>query len=123
MASYDIVQSLMDDTAFRRVISTTSTLQITTMVIDIGGEIGWEIHPNTDQMIYVIEGTALGMIGDNDFNLYTGSMLVIPRGSNHNVTNVGNNVLKLMSVYSNQLHPVDEVQQDNSVYEQEEENY
>lgn len=123
MASYDIITSLMDDTAFRRVISTTSTLQITTMVIDVGGEIGWETHENTDQMLYVVEGTAVGMVGDNDFNLYTGSILVVPRGTSHNVSNVGNKALKLMSVYSNTLHPAGEVQYDNLPYEQEESDY
>ncbi|MCI6979607.1 MAG: cupin domain-containing protein [Eubacteriales bacterium] len=75
------------------------------------GEIGAEIHPDTDQFIRVEEGEALVRMGDCreklDFQcrLSAGEAIFVPSGTWHNVLNAGKCPLKLSSVYAPPHHP------------------
>ena len=96
---------------FRQAIWTGEDLQLTVMTIPMGGEIGAEMHENLDQMLRVESGVALVRIGEDLDHLRdtrrigTGSVLLIPRGTYHNVLNVGREPLRLSSVYAPPAHP------------------
>ena len=49
---------------FRATIWTGQYLQITLMTIPPCGEVGLEIHPDTDQFIYIEQGNALVKMGE-----------------------------------------------------------
>lgn len=53
-----------DNTHFRATIWTGQYLQITLMTIPPCGEVGLEIHPDTDQFIYIEQGNALVKMGE-----------------------------------------------------------
>lgn len=96
---------------FRTVLWTGDQLQLTVMCIPFRGEIGLELHPDTDQLIRIEDGQARVRMGKNRERmehchcLRTGDVILIPRGTWHNVINTGNRMLKLSSVYAPPQHP------------------
>lgn len=96
---------------FRSAFWTGCHLQMTLMSIPPCGDIGVEVHPNTDQFIRVEEGQALVRMGscrdklDFQCRLCTGKGIFVPGGTFHNVLNVGNCPLKLSSIYAPPHHP------------------
>ena len=97
--------------SFRQAIWTGDDLQLTVMTIPVGGEIGEEMHDDLDQMLRVEAGVALIRIGESEGTLRdarrvgAGSVLLIPRGTHHNLVNVGREPLRLSSVYAPPAHP------------------
>ena len=83
---------------------------MTVMCIPPCGEIGLEVHSDTDQLIRVEQGTAAVKIGkcknqlDFQQNICKGDAVFIPAGTWHNIVNTGRNVLKVSSVYAPPNH-------------------
>lgn len=96
---------------FRTAFWTGSYLQMTLMSIPVCGEIGVEMHPDTDQFIRIENGQALICMGTCkeklDFRccLHTGDGIFAPAGAWHNVCNTGDCPLKLSSIYAPPHHP------------------
>lgn len=100
----------MNDT-FRTALWTGDHLQLTLMSIPVNEEIGLEMHPDTDQFIRIEDGHALVVIGNDENNLYFEEMvyeddaIIIPAGKWHNIINLGDEPLKLYSIYAPPQHP------------------
>lgn len=98
---------------FRNIIWTGSELQVTVMCIPVGGEVGKESHPDSDQMLRVEMGKAMVCIYSDDctcptrHHLCAGDAVMLPCGTVHNVVNTGSCPLKLSSVYAPLQHPKD----------------
>ena len=96
---------------FRTVLWTGKHFQLTVMCIPFRGEIGLELHPDTDQLIRVEEGQATVRMGKSRDQmtfrrcLGVGDAVLIPCGTWHNIVNTGNRMLKLSSVYAPPQHP------------------
>lgn len=107
----NIKQATKQNNTFRTALWTGKHLQITLMSINMGEDIGLEMHPNTDQFIRIEQGQALVLMGDKKDNLnfqkrvYQGCAIVIPAGKWHNVINIGYSPLKLYSIYAPPEHP------------------
>lgn len=114
---FNIEEVTTDNDAYRRVAWSGKYLQITLMSIPVGGEIGLELHPETDQFLRVEEGKGLAQMGDSkeqlDFEqtLEDDFVVLIPAGKWHNVTNIGDEALKLYSIYAPAHHKPGKVQQ------------
>lgn len=110
----DVAAMQNDD--FRRAIWTGCHLQATLMCIPIGGEIGVEMHENTDQFIKIVAGRAAVAMGceknckDFKGHVSNGSAVFIPAGKWHNIINTGGRPLKLYSIYAPPHHPRNTVQ-------------
>lgn len=106
----NIEQTAMQNRNFRTAVWTGCHLQVTVMCIPPCGEIGLEIHPDTDQLIRVEQGTAVVKMGEcknqPDFqqNICKGDVVFIPAGTWHNIVNTGRNALKVSSVYAPPNH-------------------
>lgn len=100
---FDIIQKTEENNLFRDILYTDNNSQIVVMSIPVGEDIGQEIHDAT-QIINIVSGEGLGIIDDLDYNLFSGSLIVIPQGSVHNIINVGNVPLKLYTIYSPPVH-------------------
>ena len=102
--------SLTNDN-YRKEIWTGQHLQMTVMSIPAGGEIGFEIHSDTDQALYVEYGFAAVYAGETKQavrligTVRPDYVILIPSGTWHNVINVGNTPLKLISFYAPPHHP------------------
>ncbi|WP_226035228.1 cupin domain-containing protein [Aquibacillus saliphilus] len=96
---------------YRTALWTGDHLQVTLMSIKVGGDIGLETHPNLDQFIRIDQGQGLVQMGDSKDNLtfkekvYDNYAIIIPAGKWHNLTNTGNEPIKLYSIYAPPQHP------------------
>ncbi|KOS63144.1 cupin domain-containing protein [Lysinibacillus agricola] len=96
---------------YRTALWTGKKLQVTLMSINVGEDIGLEIHPDVDQFLYIEQGEGLAQMGPSKDNLnferkvYDNFAIMVPAGTWHNVTNTGNMPLKLYSIYAPPNHP------------------
>ena len=49
----------------------------------------FHLHPNTDETFYVADGEATFRLGDRELQLGAGSLVFVPRGTPHTVSNSG----------------------------------
>lgn len=107
----NINEASKQNNTFRTAIWTGKHLQATLMSINVGEDIGLEIHPDTDQFIRIEEGQGIVRMGDRkdrlDFErrVYDDFAIFIPAGTWHNIINTGNKPLKLYSIYAPPQHP------------------
>ncbi|MEA4832746.1 hypothetical protein SDC9_154885 [bioreactor metagenome] len=107
----NIEEDTVQNKYFRRALWTGEHLQLTLMSIPVNGEIGLEIHPDTDQFLRIEEGTGITVMGDKEDNLpfrkwvYPGYAVFIPAGTWHNLVNMGRTPIKLYSIYAPPQHP------------------
>jgi mannose-6-phosphate isomerase-like protein (cupin superfamily) len=108
----DINEITKQNDAFRAALWTGSHLQLTLMSINVGEDIGLEMHPDVDQFLRVEEGQGIVRMGTNQYNLNfernvsDDFAILIPAGTWHNVINTGNTPLKLYSIYAPPQHPM-----------------
>ncbi len=97
--------------AFRTALWTGQYLQLTLMSINVGEDIGIEMHPDTDQFLRIEEGQGIVRMGDNenqfDFeeDVFDDYVILVPAGTWHNVINTGEKPLKIYSIYAPPHHP------------------
>lgn len=107
----NIEEAALQNENFRTALWTGEYLQLTLMSINVGEDIGLEMHPATDQFIRVEQGQGLVVMGDNRENLnyrqrvFKNSIILIPAGKWHNLINTGSIPLKLYSIYAPPQHP------------------
>ena len=95
---------------YRTVVWTGKHLQLTLMSIDVGDDIGLEVHPNLDQFIRIEEGHGLVQMGSSkdilnfQQKVSDGYAIMIPAGTWHNVVNTGHKPLKLYAIYAPPEH-------------------
>jgi mannose-6-phosphate isomerase-like protein (cupin superfamily) len=101
---------------YRTALWTGKYLQVTLMSIPVGGEVGLEVHPATDQFLRIESGCALVQMGCNQNCLSEqrrateSDAICVPAGTWHNISNVGRVPLKLYSIYAPPHHPFGTVQ-------------
>lgn len=107
----NVEQMAMRNQNFRTAVWTGEDMQMTLMCIPPCGEIGMEIHKDTDQFIRVERGNAVVMMGrcreQMEFrqNLCSGDAVFVPAGTWHNIVNVGSVSLKVSTIYAPPHHP------------------
>lgn len=100
-----------ENTNFRTAAWTGQYMQMTLMSIEVGGDIGAEIHDDTDQFLRIEQGSAKVVMGDSEDNMTFEApagddfAIFIPAGKWHNVINVGDEPLKMYSIYAPAHHP------------------
>lgn len=97
--------------AYRKVIFTGEYSQLVLMNLQPGEEIGNESHEGHDQFLRIEMGTAKFILDGNEITGGDGFAVVVPSGCEHNIINIGENELKLYTIYSPAEHPVDTLQQ------------
>lgn len=105
MYAEDIKKLTKENTNFRKVLYTGSHSQIVAMSIPAGGDIGEETHPHTDQILFFVEGDGEAVVAGETRRVEEHDVVFVPAGTIHNFRNVGNEDLKLFTVYSPPAHP------------------
>lgn len=106
----DIEETTKANEAFRDTLWTGKHLQMTVMSIPVGGEIGAEVHDGHDQFIRLEAGKGRVQIGtsetelDVDQEVEDDFAIFIPAGTWHNVVNIGDEPMKLYSIYAAPEH-------------------
>ncbi len=96
---------------FRTAIWTGKHMQVVLMSIPKGGDIGIDIHEDTDQFFHIMDGKGEVSMGrlPNNMNYVrevdSDYAFVVPAGTYHNVKNIGDEPLKLYTIYAPPHHP------------------
>ena len=94
---------------FRTTAWTGTNLQMTLMTIPVGDDIGLEVHQDHDQFLRIEQGEARVEIGParDELGVWAAKddfAIFVPAGAWHNITNTGNEPLKLYSIYAPPEH-------------------
>lgn len=125
----NIEKATKQNNTFRTALWTGTHLQLTLMSINVGEDIGLEIHPDLDQFVRIEEGQGLVKMGDKkdklDFQkkVYDDFAFIIPAGKWHNLINTGYKPIKLYSIYAPPKHPYGTVHATKAIAEAAEENH
>jgi len=125
----NIEEVTKQNNTYRTALWTGSHLQLTLMNINVGEDIGLEVHPNLDQFIRIEEGQGLVKMGNRkdrlDFQekVYDDFAIIIPAGKWHNLINTGKKPLKLYSIYAPPQHPKGTVHDTKAIAEDAEKNH
>ena len=93
------------NTNFRTTRWTGKHLQLTLMSIPVGGDIGQEVHPDNDQFLRIEEGKGRVQMGPSkdqltyDRQVEDDWVILVPAGTWHNVTNIGDEPMQLYALY------------------------
>lgn len=106
----DIEDLTEDNVNYRTTIWTGENLQVTVMSIEPGDDIGLEVHKGIDQFIRIEEGEGLCQMGPTEDNLdferevEDDDAVFVPADLWHNITNSGDEPLKLYTIYAGPDH-------------------
>ena len=100
----DMVDLATKNSFWQKEVYRDPKVQIVLMSIPAGEEIGMETHP-ADQTTFIVEGHAQVVIDGHATKAGPNHLVVVPKGSEHNVINKGAGALKLFSVYAPPAEP------------------
>jgi mannose-6-phosphate isomerase-like protein (cupin superfamily) len=109
MFAITLAQAAASHDNFRTVLDTNGHTQIVAMTLRAGEDIGAEVHEHNDQVLIFTEGTARAEVGGETRSVGAGDLVVVPAGTEHNFTNTGDGVLRLMTIYAPPDHAPDTV--------------
>jgi mannose-6-phosphate isomerase-like protein (cupin superfamily) len=121
--SFDIERATKDNKNYRSVAWSGRYLQVTLMSIPVGGDIGLEAHPETDQFLRLDAGSGrvqMGAAKDRltfDMEVSDGWCVLVPAGTWHNITNIGATPMQVYAIYAPAHHTPDKVQATAAVAE------
>lgn len=101
----NIVGRAKTNTFFREVLENGQHTQIVIMSIPPGGEIGDEVHPDNDQILFLVEGTGKVILNGEEAHYSSGDIVLVRAGVRHNFINTGTSGLKIITTYSPPHHP------------------
>jgi mannose-6-phosphate isomerase-like protein (cupin superfamily) len=108
--SFDLEQATRDNENYRTVAWSGRYLQVTLMSIPVGSDIGLEMHPETDQFLRLDAGRGRVQMGASrgelsfDKEVSDGWCVLIPAGTWHNVTNIGDEPMQVYAIYAPAHH-------------------
>jgi mannose-6-phosphate isomerase-like protein (cupin superfamily) len=114
--SFDLETATKENANYRTVAWSGRYLQVTLMSIEPGDDIGLEAHPETDQFLRLDAGRGRVQMGPAEDDLSfqqdvsDGWCVVVPAGTWHNVTNIGDEPMRLYTVYAPVHHAAGKVQ-------------
>lgn len=114
--SFNIDRATKANTDYRSVAWSGLYLQVTLMSIPVGGDIGLEAHPVTDQFLRLEVGTGrvqMGTARDKltfEKDVSDGWCTLVPAGSWHNITNTGATPMQIYAIYAPSHHAPNRVQ-------------
>ncbi|BCB81708.1 hypothetical protein GCM10022251_15540 [Phytohabitans flavus] len=104
MEHFTIATVAEENPDFRRVLWTGQHVQLVIMTIPPNGEIGEEVHENTDQILTFVSGVGEATVGGRTRKVTQGDLVAVPAGTKHNFVNTGPNPLVLYTVYGPPEH-------------------
>jgi len=108
--SFDIESATKANTNYRSVAWSGRYLQVTLMSIPVGGDIGLEAHPETDQFLRLDAGIGRVQMGATKDKLTyakdvsDGWCVLVPAGTWHNITNIGAEPMQVYAIYAPAHH-------------------
>jgi mannose-6-phosphate isomerase-like protein (cupin superfamily) len=101
----NLTQQAKDNSYFRHVLATGGHTPVVIMSIPPGGEIGEEVHPDTDQILHLVEGSGQVILEGEPDDFSVGDLVLVTAGTRHNFKTVGETAMKIITAYSPPHHP------------------
>jgi mannose-6-phosphate isomerase-like protein (cupin superfamily) len=114
--SFNLEEATVENANYRTVAWSGRYLQVTLMSIPESGDVGLEMHPETDQFLRLDAGRGRVQMGPSQYNLEfdqevsDGWCILVPAGTWHNVTNIGDEPMQLYAVYAPAHHKPGKIQ-------------
>lgn len=105
----NIEQLTLKNDNFREVVNTTDNQQLVVMKLDKGEDIGMEVHKNVDQFFRIEQGSGKVIMDDEEKPFKKDDVIMVPKGTKHNIISNNDNVVKLYTIYSPPNHPHDRI--------------
>lgn len=108
--AFNLEQATRDNSNYRTVAWSGRYLQVTLMSIPVGADIGLEAHPDTDQFLRLDAGRGRVRMGESrdgltfDEVVTDGWCVLVPAGTWHNITNVGDVPMQVYAIYAPAHH-------------------
>jgi mannose-6-phosphate isomerase-like protein (cupin superfamily) len=121
--SFDLERATTENANYRSVVWSGRYLQVTLMSIPVGGDIGLEAHPETDQFLRLDAGSGRVQMGPAkdkltfEKDVSNGWCILVPAGTWHNVTNIGTTPMQVYVIYAPTHHSPGKVQATAAVAE------
>lgn len=100
----DMIELTTRNTHFQQEVFLDKNVQIVLMHLPPGEDIGLEAH-RADQTTFFVSGEGKALRNGHSTKVGPNHLLVIPQGTEHNITNTGTEPLKLYSVYAPPAEP------------------
>jgi len=114
--SFDLETATTENANYRTVAWSGKYLQVTLMSIPVGESIGLEMHGDTDQFLRLDAGRGRVQMGSAQDDLpfqqdvSDGWCVLVPAGTWHDVTNTGDEPMRLYAVYAPVHHAAGKIQ-------------
>ena len=121
----NIEDATLQNENYRLALWTGELLQVTLMSIPVGGDIGGEVHGENDQFLRLESGKGKVVMGESEDDITferevrDDDIILIPKGLYHNVTNIGEEPMKIYSIYGPAHHPEGTVHATKEIAEEE----
>lgn len=107
----NIEEATLENPYYRRVLATTSTMQLVLMTLSPQQEIGMEFHAGITQFIRIEKGRGVAIVNGKSYQLMDGVYIIIPPYTWHNIINTATTEeLKLYTLYSPPEHDPAEIE-------------
>jgi mannose-6-phosphate isomerase-like protein (cupin superfamily) len=100
----NIIESTQKNENFRKVLFTGSNSQLVIMNITPGGEVGAETHKYTEQTLFFLSGFGEAEVAGKKFPVVSRDVVIVSPSTRHNFRNIGNEDLKIYTVYAPPNH-------------------
>lgn len=100
----DIFEAARTNDAFRREVRTGEQAQVVVMTVPAGGEIGEEVHSDTDQVLVFLEGRGAAELNGQSSEVGPNDLVFVRAGTRHNFINNGTAPLRLITIYAPPEH-------------------
>lgn len=101
----NILQKAKSNLFFREVLETGKHTQVVVMSIKVGQDIGEEVHPDNDQILFLAEGKGEAVLEDKNEAFEEGDVVLVRAGTKHNFINKSETPMKIITTYSPPHHP------------------
>lgn len=114
--SFNIENATQENRNYRAVAWSGRYLQVTLMSIPVGGDIGLEMHAETDQFLRLEAGKGRVQMGPSKDQLSLGATVsdgwcaLVPAGTWHNITNIGTDPMQVYAIYAPAHHKPGKIQ-------------
>ena len=95
----DIISLTEKNRFFQKEVYLDEQCQIVMMSIEPGDDIGEETH-EADQTTFFVSGEGQAVLDGSRTKVTANRLVVIPKGTKHNIINKGEEPLKLYTIYS-----------------------
>ena len=99
----DIEDIVGKNEEFRQVLYTAKNCQLVVMTLQVGEDIGMEVH-KLDQFFRIETGSGEAILDGVHTAIKSGFVVLVPAGTKHNILNTGSDPLRLYTIYAPPNH-------------------